>query len=45
MYSDMCNIGSRFVENYVSDTTTAAYQMHYGWNITVAGNTFLISHF
>jgi hypothetical protein len=40
MYSDMCNIGSRFVENYVSDTTTAAYQMHYGWNITVAGNTF-----
>jgi hypothetical protein len=40
MYSDMCNIGSSFINNVVSGTTTAGYQMHYGWNVTVSSNIF-----
>ena len=40
MYSDMCNIGSTFINNHVSGTTTAGYQMHYGWNVTVSSNIF-----
>lgn len=40
MYSDMCNTGSSFVENQVFGTSTAGYQMHYGWNVIVANNSF-----
>ena len=40
MYSDMCNTGSSFIGNQVWGTATAGYQMHYGWNVTVADNSF-----